>query len=42
MLQMYGWGNDRFIRMVTSLLREGMLWVDDHNGYLKYLLLLHI
>jgi hypothetical protein len=32
MRDMYGWGSDRFMRMVTSLLREGMLWVDDHDG----------
>ena len=32
MRDMYGWGSDRFMRMATSLLREGMLWVDDHDG----------
>ena len=32
MLQQCGWSSDRFLRIVNSMLAEGMLWLDEHAG----------
>jgi len=32
----FGWTHERFNFAITPLLREGIVWVDDHNGMVSF------
>ncbi|KAJ1436123.1 EAP30 subunit of ELL complex-like protein [Ochromonadaceae sp. CCMP2298] len=36
MAMMHGWTQERFDRIMDTLLQEGIVWIDDHNGERRY------
>ena len=37
-IRSHGWSRERFQMVISPLLREGMLWVDTHEGITSYML----